>query len=86
MELKLRFSSIFGVLKFGVSGLLMQIGHQARGGGGRAEGGSLIYICAVMKWGGTLSDDTKNSCVADYYEGCGFQTVYYGIGYINLDV
>ena len=39
-----------------------------------------------MKWGGALRDDTKNSCVADYYEGCGFQTVYYGIGYINLDV
>ena len=46
VELKLRFSSIFGVLKFGVSGLLMQIGHQARGagGGGGGEGGSLIYI------------------------------------------
>ena len=23
----------------------------------------------------------KNGCVADYYDGCGFQTVYYGIGY-----
>ena len=45
----------------------------------------VLSICAAMKWGGALRDDTKNSC-ADYYEGCGFQTVYYGIGYINLDV
>ena len=77
MELKLRFSSISGVPKFGVSGLLMQIGHQARGGGWFTD----IYICAAMKWGGALGDDTKNGCVADYYDGCGFQTVYYGIGY-----
>ena len=31
------------------------------GGGGRGEDGSLIYIyiCAAMKWGGALRDDTK---------------------------
>ena len=62
MELKLRFSSIFAVLKFVVSGLLMQIGHQARGGG-RGEVGSLIYIYIyIYIW---------------HYEKCGFQTVYY---------
>ena len=25
-----------------------------------------IYICAAMKWGGALRDDTKIGCVADY--------------------
>ena len=54
MELKLRFSSIFGVLKFGVSGLLMQIGHQARGAGGGGEGGGWVtdiynYVIAMRK-------------------------------------
>ena len=59
----------------------MQIGHQARGGG-RGEDGSLIYIYVPL-WSGEERCVTtlKNGCVADYYDGCGFQTVYYGIGY-----
>ena len=52
VELKLRFSSNFGVPKFGVSGLWSNPDRPPSprvGGEGSGEGGSLIYVCAAMK-------------------------------------